>query len=158
MKISFWTFSNRPIEKVNVDQPLDSKPEVVREADHNTSSTIETLEKGFSPRESSADIQQNRKWQEIHWGCVLLDNSGIIFFLFSLGFVIAGGWVLWEKFGRRLNKMIEMLEKTRKAKQAVGESLARRAKRVRELLKREQPHVHRGFGGMLTDFMGLSRQ
>ncbi len=135
----FSTFSNRGIEKVNIDQPLESKPQVVREADHNTSRTIETLEKGLSPRESSADVQQNRKWQEIHWGCVLPDNSGTVFFLICLGCVIVGGWMLWEKFGRRVNKIIEMLEKTKKAKEAVTESLTRRAKRVSQFLEREQP-------------------
>lgn len=139
----FSTFSNRRIEKVNIDQPLESKPQVVREADHNTSSTIETLEKGSSPRESSADVQQTRKWQEIHWGCVLPDNSGTVFFLICLGCIIVGGWMLWEKFGRRVKKIIEMLEKTKKAKEAVTESLTRRAKRVSQFLEREQPFSKR---------------
>ncbi|CAL8578746.1 hypothetical protein XPA_004519 [Xanthoria parietina] len=123
----FSTFSNRRIEKVNIDQPLES--------------TIETLEKGSSPRESSADVQQTRKWQEIHWGCVLPDNSGTVFFLIGLGCVIVGGWILWEKFGRRVNKIIEMLEKTKKAKEAVTESLTRRANRVSQFLERSSNYV-----------------
>lgn len=134
-KGSFSTFSNRRIEKVNIDQALDSKPE---EANHS-SSTIEASEKGRASKDSSAEVQQNQKWQKISWVSVLLGNFGRILFLFSLGCVVVGGWVLWEKFGRRLNKMIKMLEKTRKVKEAVKESLARRAKRVREFLKREQP-------------------